>query len=536
MIKLIKYPAANVFLLDSNNTLIEIKSTNGLGHFFRAKIYVDNILFDEQNWSREDNFTARKDLKFLYKAYFEPKFNSVNTSGIFERTDLIKKITIVIDEFNLSTNLLTQTINLPEFYIFYGDKPSVFSPNNPLQFLETENKILRIPNNGLIKLPFYSIAANNSITCNLKLNTNVVIFTNTISSVSGPKIHELIIDLSLIIIPINALYLTVNIIVGTFSIAKTYRLFKNENYSIKQIAYMNNFGYFIHAYFDGQLKKDNTYKHLKYTEFDDNEKISDISTASTYRLNTGSLLGSEKVIVNEICNSVDAKIKLDGIWYSINTETKKSNIFEDNKNLYDEDLIFNLAQNKSINNQGIIEVLVSEIELQNIEIQGNSAIVTFVFNLGYTCSSLILRLIDGASIVNIPISITSPEIVLTIPVGTYIAKLISADNSAIISNSINFNILPLDFYLFSLTQVVTGAHPWNVVRMIVNNNSQIGRTVNKYIFFKNLNNLLEDVNPYAMAAGTSLDRGLTLPSQGLWYFYFSDGTFKSNILSINITF
>jgi len=532
MIKLIKYPAANVFLLDSNNTLIEIKSTNGFGHFFRAKIYVNNILFDEQNWSREDNFTARKDLKFLYKAYFEPKFNVVNTSGIIERTDLIKKISITIDEFNLSTDLLTQTNSLPDFYIFFGEKPSIFNPNNALQFLETENKILRIPNSGLIKLPFYSVTTNQSITCNLKLNTNALIYSNTIPSVSGTKIHELTIDLSLIIIPITALYLTVEIIIGTSSIIKTYRLFTNENYSVKQIAYRNNFGYFIHAYFDGQLKKDNVYKQSKYIEFDDNEKISEIQTASTYRLNTASLLTSEKAVIEEICNSTDAKIKLDGIWYSINTETKKSNVFEDNKNLYDEDLIFNLVQNKSINNQGTVEILFPKIEFENIEIQGNSAIVTFTFNQGYACSSLILELNNGSSVTNIPISVNSPEIILFIqPGNSYGARLISADNNLIFSNSLTFAVLPLEVFIYSLDN--PGANKKSVSVEIING-SQTSKNITKIIYFQNIQNLNEKIFNYSLNGSASIIENVVVPSDGLWYFYVTDGVYKSNIQSINI--
>ena len=62
MIQIINTPAENRVLLDANNTEISIQSTNGAGFYFRALIYVDDLLFDEQGWSREDAYTAKKDL------------------------------------------------------------------------------------------------------------------------------------------------------------------------------------------------------------------------------------------------------------------------------------------------------------------------------------------------------------------------------------------------------------------------------------------------------------------------------------------
>jgi len=52
MISVINFPPENRYLLDGNNTPITVTSDNVNG-YFRAKIYIDDVLFDEQGWSRK---------------------------------------------------------------------------------------------------------------------------------------------------------------------------------------------------------------------------------------------------------------------------------------------------------------------------------------------------------------------------------------------------------------------------------------------------------------------------------------------------
>ena len=67
MIQAIQTPFPGNVLLDGNNTTIVVQSSNsGTAFYFRAEIYIDNVLFDTQSWSRKDNFIAEKNLRYLY--------------------------------------------------------------------------------------------------------------------------------------------------------------------------------------------------------------------------------------------------------------------------------------------------------------------------------------------------------------------------------------------------------------------------------------------------------------------------------------
>ena len=115
MIQVINFPPANRYLLDGNNTQITVTSDNADG-YFRAKIYIDDALFDEQGWSRKDDFTATKDLLYLYNAYFKPYFLGSFTTGLLEQTNFKKKVSIVIEEKDIDTDALLGTVTLSDFY------------------------------------------------------------------------------------------------------------------------------------------------------------------------------------------------------------------------------------------------------------------------------------------------------------------------------------------------------------------------------------------------------------------------------------
>jgi hypothetical protein len=350
MITIIKSPALNKILLDANNTEISISSTNGNGYYFRALIYIDDILFDEQGWSRKTEFLAVKDLVKLYNAYFETSFSAFTANGLVEKTNLKKKVSITIEERLLTTDAVVETVNLPVFYIMYNRTPVSFTDATKIQVLSKRPDAVLIPATGKMIIPIFVNANNEDFTVITKNNFGITLNSQTIASFTGKKIYLYSFDLSGMTLASNTIYFETTITCGGTTITLRYRLLRLPDFPVKEIYYKNNFGYFLPAYFDGELETDNSLKIDDYAQADGTSVIFEINEEAIYTINTGSLLLDERTIVNEVINSHEVYFKVNNVWTKINTKTKKELEFRDKKHSYATDLQFSFIKNGKIPN------------------------------------------------------------------------------------------------------------------------------------------------------------------------------------------
>lgn len=351
MITIIKSPALNKILLDANNTEISISSTNGNGYYFRALIYIDDVLFDEQGWSRKTEFLAVKDLVKLYNAYFEASFSEFTANGLVEKTDLKKKVSITIEERLLTTDAVVQTVNLPIFYIIYNRTPIVFTDTEKIKVLSKQPDAVLIPVNGKIIIPVLVNANNEILSVTVKNNLGLTLNSQSTAEFTGKRIYLYSFDLSGVTLIKNTIYFEATIAVGSTEMILRYRLILLPDFSVKELYYKNNFGYFLPAYFDGELEAVNGFVINDYVQADGTSEIFEINEEATYTINTGSLLQDERPIVNEILNSHEIYFKVNNSWTKIKTRTKKELEFQDKKHLYSYDLQFSFIKNGKVPNE-----------------------------------------------------------------------------------------------------------------------------------------------------------------------------------------
>jgi len=350
MITIVKAPALNAVLLDANNTEITITSSNGSGHYFRALIAVDDAPFDEQGWSRKDAFTAVKDLVKLYNAYFLSSFTAFTSNGIVEKTNLKKKISIVINEHLLSTDAIVQTVTLPDFYIMYNAKPVVFNDSLKLQILGITPAVLQIPANGKIRIPFIVKTVAEAVIVITKDNFGGIINTQTIASSTAKKIYQYDFDLSGVTLAANTNYFETTITCGTTTTTLRYRLMLLPDFPVKELYFKNNFGYFIPVYFDGELETSNGFKVDDYQSADGSSIVFEIQEDAQYTINTGSLLTDERAIINQVASAYEVYFKINNSWQKIQTSTKKELEFRDRKHNYSQDLTFTFTKSGKVPN------------------------------------------------------------------------------------------------------------------------------------------------------------------------------------------
>ncbi len=353
MITAINFPPADTILLDGNRTPITITSTNGLGFYFRAKIYINNILFDEQGWSRKDNYTATKDLIYLYHAYFKPFFLGNFFTGLLEQSNFKKKVTIVIEEYQIDSDILVDSLTLPEFYILYNVKSQQFNSNDKLKILGLKAETYRIKNKGIIVIPFYVNAENENVSVIIKDNFNNILHQQEIASISGKKIYIYTLKLEEVTLLSIADYITASISCGSEIISKNFIIIKLPDYEIKEIVYQNNFGFYIPAYFDGDFEDISGFAVQSYEQYDSSFAIYAIEEEATYTINTGHLTVLEKEVVNEVANSIDCYFNNGFSYTNIISNIKKTTNLKSRLNNYSNDLQFKVKKGLPFNNENL---------------------------------------------------------------------------------------------------------------------------------------------------------------------------------------
>ena len=384
MIQAISTPGSGAFMLDANNTLIAVQSTNGTGYYYRAKIYINGMLFDEQGWSRTTADTARKDIKDLYKAYFAPVFNPVFTNLFEEQTHLQREVFISVQEFKIDSGALIATLSLPTFRIMHNIKPVEFTEYMGTQFLDMRAAVMVVPPTGKIAFPFYVWGDEEYCRVTLATNSGTVIDEQEVF-IKGKKIYLYQFDLAGAGISYNVLYITATVqLADRHPISLIYRINQLPAHDVNELAFQNNFGFYLYAYPAGEMQLQNAFTSATYELADGNERVYEIPEEATYTINSGSLHHNEKAIINMIANSHDVRLRNGNKWLSLVTAVKKQLEFKSRQNQFDESMVFTLRKGTNVANTGLIYANgLPDIQITDYTVEGHTVVMTVVFNNGF---------------------------------------------------------------------------------------------------------------------------------------------------------
>lgn len=428
MIQVQNFPTQNSVLLDGNKTEITVTSSNGVGFYFRAKIYINDAFFDEQGWSRKDNFTAVKDLLYLYKAYFTPQFLGSFTNGLVEKTDLKRKVSIVIEERKILDDSLEATVILPDFYILYNIKSAQFDGSDKVALLGLSAPVMRLPKNGKILIPFYANASNETVKVTIKDDKNNTVNSQLVASFSGKKVFQYTLDLNSVTLASKILFLSAKIEVGSTLLEKTYTIIQLPSYDVKEIVFQNNFGFYIPVYFDGDFEDVLGYKVNSYEQLDNSMAVFAVDEDETYTINTGALNIQEKNIVQEVATSIDCFFMNNGSYLNVIPAIKKATNLKSRLNNYGQDLQFTIKSGLPFANQGNFEsnaILVANNEVFQ-SLSGTGGIAGNVLtNDNYNGQQATIQNVDIALVSSSHVGITLNvatgvvSVASTVPLGNY---------------------------------------------------------------------------------------------------------------------
>lgn len=338
MIQVIQAPLENSLLLDGNNTLIKVKSDRGAGYYFRTKIYIDNVLFDEQGWSRIDDEVATKDLLNLYRAYFNPIFLTGIFNGITEQAHLKRKVKIEVSEYNLTDDSLEETVTLPEYFIMYSNRPYAFDDSVSFRLLEENAEVSLMPRNGKIAIPFYNKGEVDNVTVKIQKQDMSIIETYTTAPHTDKKVFLFTYDLESASLSENDLYLKVVFEKGEVKSEKLIKLYHLPSHQVRQLSILSLFGFYKNVYVAGELEAENSYKYEDYTDAQGQDVMYEVNTETEFSLHTGNLLTNEKDITNQICTSLDIRFFFEDNFLKVISRTAKNLYFRSKKHLYNTEL------------------------------------------------------------------------------------------------------------------------------------------------------------------------------------------------------
>jgi len=201
-----------------------------------------------------------------------------------------------------------------------------------------------------MRIPFLAKPEAEAIIVITKDNFGDIINTQTIASSTTKKIYQYDFDLSGVTLAANTTYFETTITCGVTTTTLRYRLMLLPDFPVKEIYFKNNFGYFIPAYFDGELETSNGFKIDDYQAADGSSIIFEIQEDAVYTINTGSLLTDERAIVNQVANAYEVYFKINNSWTKIQTSTKKELEFRDKKHNYSQDLTFTFTKSGKVQN------------------------------------------------------------------------------------------------------------------------------------------------------------------------------------------
>lgn len=347
MIELIQAPDTKRILADGNATPVKVRSTAGPDHYVRAKILVNDHLFLQKSWSKDESGVCTFNLQHLYYAYFENSFSPELTSGFHPKNNLIRRIRIEVEEMPVGGSEPIDIMILPEFFVIKNTRPVDFDDTVTVRMLDFQHKEMRAPRAGGIVFPLYARQGNLQMQILNHLGNPIHEETIQVES-SGPGQFEM----NFPDYPIGEEpYVFVRFATSQHEEMRRVNFIGPNYYHPTQVWYQNNFGFWCTAYLTGESREDHELTPSSYVQKDGTERTYYVGDRRDFAINSGSGYKEITNLIHSIATSTDVHLLLDGRWLPVTSETKKVQRFVDQKFIYSEALQFSRINLESHTNE-----------------------------------------------------------------------------------------------------------------------------------------------------------------------------------------
>jgi hypothetical protein len=304
----------------SNNPIeIQLQSELGANHFFVVEIKINDVQFDIQSWGKINNIDCYINLSGQFENIFKNEFLTPTQIEIVANNSLFKKVSVFVKEYNSDSLLEVAAEILPDFYLLQNADPTEFDDAKELILLSELATLNKIDASSIISLPVWINAS--LATFKIVDNNSQQLFSNEIATVKG--LYEFKIPMAVLNVQ-GLTDITVSVIIGAFSISKTYYLKDNFRYEKTALAVRNTFGFFEYCSFFGILTKTPKYKRTIVSTYLDVRANVEQDHEIAYKLNTGFLTPDQTVSIDKLNKSKDAYLLEAGAYKNILITTKST--------------------------------------------------------------------------------------------------------------------------------------------------------------------------------------------------------------------
>ncbi len=281
MIDIVKTPIENAVLFNNSPIEIIVDSIRGADYYFRLLVRVDNEDYDFQQHSKIDDFRCIIDFKNDISDVFLAEFNPTVTNGIHQLTGLTKEVSLIVREYEKTTNTQVDELELPPFFLVNADNNTelVLNQLTPLSIYDTK---LKVPENGVITFPFFT---TQDVTAKLFINgTETLTFNQT--TTRGVFTFNVLLE------PLNITSSDyVEIVIadssGPNQFTRLIEVINPNAFITTPLAVENNFKAWEYFYCFGEKETSPSYKRHVLKQNDLENYPYKISRTDTFKINTG---------------------------------------------------------------------------------------------------------------------------------------------------------------------------------------------------------------------------------------------------------
>lgn len=342
MATIIKAPANNSTLNDANLTEIILEDTTTF-KYYTANIYIDNILYDTVILPKFSNNRMILLFENLLLKYIQiPELQNYT----IQKHDLWKNLRIdFLKHSDVGANITTNSVS---YKLLYCTVPTYEKfEYRILDWVGVDADCFVISENGMIKLPFYTRNITDMVFIELRDENDLVFRTLSSANVGNGNFLVLTVYLD---IPTHISNFKLLVRIGSNTIEKYFRVFRNQLYTPKKVTFYNRFGLPIMVELFGKASIKDEFTYFKYQNSLAEIKMAEVTTESNFSIDTGYLLNSEKGIIPQICSSLDVRLFYNEQHYPCVVNTKSIQVFADNEYITSSQLQFEMNKYPKIKN------------------------------------------------------------------------------------------------------------------------------------------------------------------------------------------
>ncbi|WP_064967968.1 hypothetical protein [Tenacibaculum ovolyticum] len=330
MITAVQLPKNDTVFLTTNPIIFEVSTDLDASHYITAKVTLDTGEVISQIWGRYTPTNLKVNLQNLFLDFFKVDFEKVTTNGLTRQSDLLKKVTIELQEVVIGTEEVVSTFVLPDFYVLSSNEKQSFDSSINLQKLSILPEVVSVTKKGVIRVPLWLNAP--------ELDIKIISGITEIYSIKKTNLKKGIFYFDFDFSTVSNLddIAIITFTDGHKTIEQIIQFAVLRAYDVEQFYVLNNINIYEYVELFGKKTATNSYKRKIINDYNDVVHQVDLSKTHTVKIYSHFLLENQLPLLSLFNESKKVFYLKDGVFLPFVAITKKASAGDSRKNYYQE--------------------------------------------------------------------------------------------------------------------------------------------------------------------------------------------------------